>query len=1041
MAEAVQLLTRRGLRDVRLGGARISRELTPARALQQAKAKQGVLVVRGAAGVTAGSLVQLMLSQELRSLVRDNVDVVFLVRDPKADWYRSIFPQAVFPRVKVGDVEVVGFKDGNLLLNVDGVSVRLVNEEALKSDRSIGERPTVFIDYPSNKMEELVPWLDLGPNLTVLKPQVIAGQAVRRDGQIFDPKSGPLMQARVREDGIFVPGGRMQTTLSCTTTGTVGCVATIDSILQIQHINWGRLSGIHTHTGEKTIPDHLYTTTGATGAAKATGRVFPGISGWENFGGEVWRAAVEEPSALNILLDANVGTMLPQDAFDLALLQAARRHPYLMGLVDPKLVSKEKRLNARHFREAANRAIVRLGAIEVSPIAPNRARIFVRDSKYNNVVSFNVWTYEDALALLQQLGVQVERDVFERLPKCMAVMGPDALDVAIEKQQRVISGAPAQVVVPEELEPLQTDDGLAPVYDIKHFRAGAAPAAKTVPLPPVRIEELGERNRALLDAYGLRLTEGSHTFLVDKPRNPNAARTGFVQDELSEDLGLSSVLTAAAVGYHGRGGLVGLAPGRAKTLKPLVKMNLDRAASATLAASLDDIASRFPDVVFCVTVTEGARPKIEFGESGGNPTLFEGELFGRPELTQRRLEDLRKDSKVRVFDIIVDVVDKTTAAATGEHNAVVAFLVVDGKAQEIVDARVTKLMGAGGLPGITDLRKASPQQVARAIAEGCGVEAKDLWLFNLLKTREERLGPLTDPLRALVGGWMTDDGGDVMPPLAAALGVNPVMGGSPLHGMAANQGGSAELPLLLPAEWLGAKVLASFMNITDPNLLNKIAASGYNPRATFGLEKIFGEGYLSRDGAGIFAGITDNYSIPELGGVQIHDDGIVGSTLAILSQGLAGIPTYNLEFTQGKAFTRLAMTPLIGRLRGLGSQEAMEEAIVKWMAAPSEAMDNPHSLPRRLQRDIGQDFFCVADQVYTAGKFVGWEVNQGNLKAFSEGKNPRFDAKDAAILAALKTKTPWVVGEGTGRGEEVVVNDAWTDSVEAALQDYEEDRG
>jgi hypothetical protein len=325
---------------------------------------------------------------------------------------------------------MMGMEKENLLFEVDGVSVRVMNEETLKNDGTFRGRNSILLDYPAEKMDELVKWLPFVDR--VFKPQVIKGDSAPYKGTNFDPKNPHVMQSRLREDKINEKDGRVFTSLSCTTTFTCGVVAAVHEVILIREIIKGLITGAHTFTGENAVPFAGYAVEKSTGAAKATGLVFPDIRGWENFGGKVHRIHMEEPSMADITLEVDSDRKLNSADFTLAVLKLALEKPWLLGIIDYDVFPGKEEGFTVAIREAPNRAIV---DIKKMSFDQRIGRFDLKDGKYNNVQGFNATLLEGTFKLLSQMGLKIDTKIFEKLPQSLAVMGKAALSLKIEDSE------------------------------------------------------------------------------------------------------------------------------------------------------------------------------------------------------------------------------------------------------------------------------------------------------------------------------------------------------------------------------------------------------------------------------------------------------------------------------------------------------------------------------------------------------------------------------------------------------------------------------
>jgi len=464
-------LTSRGIKGFPLGGVRILGQngKTPKQYLDYARGLEGVMVINGPKGTTSGGIIQRLLSPEIRGMIAGKLDVVLVVRDSGKDkkgkaegglgqaWMRSFIPTEAFPRLSTGDITMVGIEEGNLIFKIggtpdetkpgepekpiDGVIVRVVEESTFKADKSINDkkRPSVLIDYPDDNMEQLTPYL---PYVNyILKAQVIKGKNETVEDVKYDVKDGPVMQARLKEDKISETKQRIFTSLSCTTTFTSGFFGAADSILGIERIKKNsRMAGFHTFTSEKTLPFDGRFKEEETGATKATGRVFPKIKDWGNFTGSVKRINMDEPSVASLFLELEVRNPMTPEGFKLAMLNAALTTPWLVGIIDYSVFPTKEQGLSLALREAPNRAVIDINKVRWDD---RTGRLDLIDGEYSNVQSFNNVMLEGALKLLAQQGVKIETDVFERSAPSLAVMGPDALAIAIEKQMEVVAAETA----------------------------------------------------------------------------------------------------------------------------------------------------------------------------------------------------------------------------------------------------------------------------------------------------------------------------------------------------------------------------------------------------------------------------------------------------------------------------------------------------------------------------------------------------------------------------------------------------------------------
>lgn len=499
----------------------------------------------------------------------------------------------------------------------------------------------------------------------------------------------------------------------------------------------------------------------------------------------------------------------------------------------------------------------------------------------------------------------------------------------------------------------------------------------------------------VLNAYGLKLKSVTKEALAPVATHPGA-EMGFLQKELRYPLTLLHGLGAAAVSVSGLG------LGKNDNNKRMV----DRSASGVQGYGLNLILTPFGNRVAIVAAAEGERVKP--GEKGGNPARFRDQVFGADELRVNiaKIQDGEFERDVQITYIITDDVDGTGKATETLHSSVTASVYTQSTVKPFPDEYMIKVVSSKKLPSHISTQS-SAKEIVEAFAKVHGVPKGKLNFFSLVRERQDKprneivdLGP----------NFIQDKDGDVMPPIAAALGQYFFENGYPYHGVAANIGGSAEAGLLVPVIWRGGSVLLEFASKKglktkdwgdrkkySEKELATIKEYGFDPEAPFALEEAFGNPFA--DGIAAFGAITDNYSVAAdlsagrgLLGVEFGIEGVKAHALEISPNGRAEILHAVYDYAQDRAATEALLTPHVTTLLGLKSENEIEMRVAQ-MLKENEL---------RLKTELGQDYYLALS--VEADRFM---IDNETYKSLREkGKNQRFTEADDAIIAAVKNQRP-----------------------------------
>ena len=460
------------------------------------------------------------------------------------------------------------------------------------------------------------------------------------------------------------------------------------------------------------------------------------------------------------------------------------------------------------------------------------------------------------------------------------------------------------------------------VADRRPEFSGEIPAE---PFNQNQILEFNHRHHTAMGNYDLVL--GGARILKLSDYNNHRSNLGSLRNrQLRESVILASGLSAMAVGLSGRASLAGVPKEKITSqLKNEKKRANDRTSAQIMAEVLHNTANTLPtgeEVLIASTITEGVRVKPG-KEIGGNPTIAVGALYGKKE--HRSRYGLPMNTDVSLLSMGTDVIDGTTKSVMGGHSSFTAlFLTESGVKRHLPDIYVQRWMGGAYFdefnPRDLDLLDAA-EIIARSYGRS---SAKGMSAFFLERNRHHLA---MDTLNGAGVVIPYDTDGDLFPSLILGYDRVNFPGGGTFDSMIGEIGGSAEWAVgVLPLVWRGGQaigMLTSQSALTRPDLSPE---QKWNERFHFNEEEFImmqdarfeQKPYFSiRDimedpfagGIATFGGITDNYYLPFMNGVEINEaaNTITVNVLVIYSMGTMEIWEMTFECQPGVARTRELM--------------------------------------------------------------------------------------------------------------------------------------
>ncbi len=481
-----------------------------------------------------------------------------------------------------------------------------------------------------------------------------------------------------------------------------------------------------------------------------------------------------------------------------------------------------------------------------------------------------------------------------------------------------------------------------------------------------------ERNRALLEAYGLRLSRVTVLPLVPAGGGGRAP-AGALQTEMRDRLLLAAGLGALSVSATGRGELLAYDAEERDRVKSSVKETNDRNATGVMTEALHALCAAHPDVRLRIAIGEGARLKP--GEKGGNPTLYAGQVIG---------------SGGRTYSLAVDTVEGTTKSAMFDHSCGTLLYATEATIAPVPDVYFNKCQ----LFGVDEVTVADPlPRILEALRDARSTS--EINLFALDRPRH----PI-DSMVEMGASMRVDTDGDAYPVLAAGLrwGVFPD-NARPLDGVCGNIGGAAEMIASAAAgSYLGVRSTARFCAATirrweqrydfGPGEEDALRAAGFDPSRAYRIEDLV-TGLERCDGALVAAAIADNWHIPGLDACFVGGDFARVAALFVGAAGAADLYELTFDYPGGIDRAADALTPVLTRLLRLPLSE-IPAAVRRAVADPADA--------RRLRREIATSYYMHVDP--------GGGDGSGRLALDLEAAARAESAEATALLRAAAESAP-----------------------------------
>lgn len=508
-----------------------------------------------------------------------------------------------------------------------------------------------------------------------------------------------------------------------------------------------------------------------------------------------------------------------------------------------------------------------------------------------------------------------------------------------------------------------------------------------------RIIEFNHRHMAVLKQYDILLENCSIVTLEDSINN--ISNLGALRNrQVRQSVILSAALSAIAVGLHGRGAFNNYPKEQqTKDLGNKLKRANDRTAAQVMAEVLQTTTDHLPvgeDVLIESAITEGVRVKPG-KEAGGNPTIAVGAVFGKEE--HRAHYGLSMPKNVSMLSMGNDVIDGTTKSIKGIHSSLTALFVSESNIKRhLPDIYVQRWMSG------THFEKFNPREVdlveaAEIIAQSYGYsDISKLSSFFLDRPRHH---PAMDTLNKAGVATPFDKDGDLMPGLVMGMSGLRFPDGRNLSSMIGEIGGSAEWAVgVLPLVWRGGQaigMLTSQSSLTRKDLtpdglwkerfhftedeFMQIQDARFERKPFFTIDDIIEDPYAG--GIAAFGGITDNYFVPEMKGVEVNQQkGLIHcSVLTINSLGLIQLWQFTFKTKTNLENSAQLMSSPKDQLALLSNSD-LEKAIA--------AMTTDHELLERYRIFFINEYYPalipVRDKMVLLHKVIDGLIERGALE-------------------------------------------------------------
>ncbi|MDH4157277.1 MAG: fructose-bisphosphatase class II, partial [candidate division Zixibacteria bacterium] len=396
------------------------------------------------------------------------------------------------------------------------------------------------------------------------------------------------------------------------------------------------------------------------------------------------------------------------------------------------------------------------------------------------------------------------------------------------------------------------------------------------------------------------------------------------------------------------------------------------------------------EVLIESAITEGVRVKPG-KEAGGNPTIAVGAVFGKKE--HRSQYGLSTPRNVTLLSMGNDVIDGTTKSVKGLHSSLTALFVTEANVKRhLPDVYIQRWM-SGAFFEEFNPREVSLREAAHIIAKA--YKLPDIEQLSAYFLDRPRHYPAMDTLNKVGVATPFDKDGDLLPGVVLGLEGLYFPDGRGLTSMIGEIGGSAEWAVgVLPLVWRGGQaigMLTSQSSLTRKDLtpeelwkerfhftedeFMQIQDARFERKPYFTIADIIDDPFAG--GISAFGGITDNYLIPNMKGVQADPEtGRIGvSVLTVNSLGIVHLWEMVLKCHRSLKHTTELMISPKERLEGLSGGE-LEAAIGKML-------DDEYTRKRYrifFNNEYYPALIPVRDQMVLLHKAVDALITRGALK-------------------------------------------------------------